>query len=130
MSAGALVIANRRSDGRVDVGLLRNAAKTVGSEQSVDGIGVKSGEEFALGIGPQVFACASDVNGTRRDERDEFMLVDRQLVDFVAVFVEFLRKPVRERRVDTVDAFAKLTSRQRGAAASGIVGDYGGEVLS
>ena len=30
--AGALVIANRRADGRVDVGLFRDAPESVGSE--------------------------------------------------------------------------------------------------
>ena len=125
--AGSLVIADRRADGRVDVRLFRNAANTVCTEQTVDRIGVKSGQEFAFRVGPEVFACAGDVNRTRSDQGDKFMFVHGEVVNAISVRTEVFREPMGERFVNGLNRFAKFTARKSRASAPGVVRDDAGE---
>ncbi len=55
-----------------------------------------SAEEFALWIRPSVFGCTGDVNGTGSHERDQFMLIHRQLVFPVGILLEIAIEPVRK----------------------------------
>ena len=70
------------------------------SEQTVDGLGSPGGEELTARVGPAVPLGARDVDGSRRHERDEEVLVHRQTVLTIVVLLEVLAKPVGKRRVD------------------------------
>ena len=88
-----------------------------------------AGEEFAFWVSPWVSGSAGDVNGARRGQGDEQVLIHRQVVYTVVVLGEVVAEPVGEAGVDALDRLAELTPAQRRAAATGVVRDDHGESL-
>ena len=74
--------------------------QAVGAQQPIDRIGVLGGKELAARVGPAVFHGAGHVHRPRRDQRDQHVLIDRQVVLLAVVLVEVVAEPVRERLVD------------------------------
>src|SRR5262245_16122663 len=87
---------------------------------------MNTAQEFAARVGPQVLVGARDVNRSRRDERDQHVLVDREFRFAVAIFAKVVAIPLREGRVQLADGFAKVAARQRCATGARVVReDYG-----
>ena len=126
MAAAADVVADPALHRLVDRGHLVGG-QAVAAEQTVDRVGGLGGEEFAAGVAPAVLHRAGDVERARGNERQQQVLVERQIVLGVVIAVEVVAKPVREGFVDMADGFAVAPARQRGAAAAGFVGDDQGE---
>src|SRR5690606_18949856 len=82
-------------------------AQRVKTIQIVNWAGVLSSQEFAVRIGPLIFARASDVERAGRDHGQQHMLVDRELVFASVVAMECLAKPVREAQIDRRHSLAK-----------------------
>src|SRR4051794_29010599 len=66
------------------------------AEQCVDRLGGLRGEEGSVWVAPQVVRCDGDVDGTRRDERDELVLVDGEIALATVVPVKVAREPEGE----------------------------------
>lgn len=75
MAAGADVVADEVAHGVVKGGLMVNAETGV-AEECVDGFGVSATQEFTIRIGPLIPFGAGDVNGARRDQGDEHVLIN------------------------------------------------------
>ena len=67
---------------------------------------------------------ARDVDRSRRAQRDQQMLVDRQLILVVRIAAEVAAEPVRERRRDARDRLAVAAAAQRGTTAARVVRDH------
>ena len=93
--ARANVVGNEVADRVIDRRRLLHAEARF-AEEPVDRLGVLRGEEFAFRIGPEILRRARDVDGARRDERDELVLVDRQLVRGVRIGRVARAEPMRE----------------------------------
>ena len=91
-------------------------------------------EEFAERIGPAVLGRAGDVERTGRGEREQVMRVERQLVFLLGEGLEARGEPMRETAAlvmsaDHADGLAEDALVERGAAATGVIGDDEGETL-
>ncbi len=76
-------------------------------------------QEFTLRVGPAVFTAALHIEGARGDKGKQFMLVERQEVFVVAVFVEGIAEPVRIGRVDAADRLPEAAAGQGRTSATG-----------
>ena len=66
------------------------------AEQSVNGAGVVGGLKLAVRIGPRVCRAACNVNRAGRDEREEHVLIHREIVLAFVELTSVDAEPVRE----------------------------------
>ncbi len=89
--------------------------KSFASKEFPDWFGFMDREPFAALVRPEVFVRAGDVDGPRRDERDEFMLVERQLVFAIDVFSVIAAEPMLEGVLDDLQRLAEAASGDGGS---------------
>src|SRR5271157_5428716 len=77
--------------------------QTVGAEQTIDGIGTPGRQELPLGIGPEIFRCARDQDGSGSDQGNQLVLIEREHELTIAEGLEVATEPVRKRGVQARD---------------------------
>src|SRR5579863_4911631 len=111
MFAGADVIANGFHDGMI-YGRPLIGAETIFVEQLVNWTGGDSAQKFSARIGTGVILGAGDVNGARRDEREEFVSIDWNFIVVVGVLAEISAEPVRKDNVEVRDRLTKTSAEK------------------
>ena len=81
------------------------------------------GEPFAALIRPEVFVRTRHINGSWRDERDEFMLIERKVVFAIDVFSVIAAEPMLEGVLDDLQRFAEAASGDGGSRTAGAIGN-------
>ena len=112
----AHVIPPPAGDERCFEGRHRVAADRRVTEEAEDGRRLDERQELAARIGPQVFVGARDVDRARRDQRQQHVLIDRQLGDARVETLVGRGEPVREGGVDALHGLAVPAPAQGGSA--------------
>ncbi len=80
-------------------------------------------ETLTLRVRPQVILSTGCIDGTRGHQCEKHVLIYGKISLPVAILPEIPAEPVRETRVDPCDRLAKSSTRERRAAATGVVGN-------
>ena len=104
---GSYVVSDRTHDRLAHTGHFVGS-ESVCAEQSVDRRGMFAAEKFAARVGPQILFRARNIYRSGRDERDEHMLIDRQLIFVAIVFPEVAAEPVGKTCVDPLHRFPEI----------------------
>ena len=129
VAAMANVIADRAVEDRlVDRRHLRDGQASA-AEQTIHWIGSAGREELAARVGPGVVHGAGNVNRPRGNERNQHVLVHRQIVDAIGELFQIAAEPMGKDIDDGFQRLAETAARQRGAAAARVVRNYQRETL-
>ena len=119
VAAGADVVADVAIEQRLVGGRQLGDGERLFAEQPIHRGGVVRGLELTVRIGPRVRRGAGDVHRPRGDEREQHVLIQRQVVLSVVEFAGVDAEPVGE-AVDFGHRLAELAPPQRRAAAAGL----------
>ena len=121
MFSRAVVIADGRSDRRVEA---RHGVhpEPFFSIERVDRLGSLRAQKLPARVAPRVAVGAGDVEGARRDEGEQLVLVHGQLGFTIIVTPEVFREPVRELVVNDRHRFAVDSLAQRRSPATALHG--------
>ena len=104
------VVAHTTADaGILDRRLVR-VRETVNAIKGIDRSGPDKTQILSLLVCPIVFARTGNIDRTRGNHRDKFVLVERQRILVIAVFAEVTTEPVRKGIVYNVGGLAEFPS--------------------
>src|SRR5262245_8605246 len=109
MFARTDVITERAVDQAPGFGFLFRV-QSARTEQAINRISGLQHFKLAIRIGPSVFDSVWQQHRTRRAQRDQAMLVERQEAGLLVELFEFRIEPVWEARVNSLDRFADLSA--------------------
>jgi len=124
MFSGPDMVSDDVSDGRVQLSHFRDRAvgkRFFDAEEFIDGNRVEAGKVLAFRVGPLVILRTGGVDRTRSGKRDEFVLVDGEIIDARTEFTEIRAEPVAETAAHGLDGLAKFTPTECRTAAARIV---------
>ena len=96
--------------------------QSVIAQQAIDRIGVQRTEKLAAWVAPLVFHRTCNVYRPGSRQRNQHMLIYRQFVFAIAIATKIRAKPMRKYAINPLDGLAIAAARQRGTAASRLVG--------
>ena len=121
VAAGSDVVADVAVEQRLVGRRQFGGAQRFFAEQLVHRTGVVCGLKFTVRISPRVRRAAGDINRAGRDERQQHVLIDRQIVFVIVELAGVDAEPVRE-AVELGHRLAVLPAPQRRSAAAGLCG--------
>ena len=93
-------------------------SKILGAQQAIDRAGSNARQELTFGITPAIIFSARDVDGTRCDQGNQLVGIDRKLLGMITVLLEAAAEPVRKHVEEIIHSFAIVAPRERRAALS------------
>src|SRR5688572_8661714 len=125
----APVICGEAANGGADLRVWGISRGYVDPEERIDRRRVAQAQVLPARIRPEILVRAADKQRAWCDQRQELVLIDRQLGFCVLIGPQIAGEPVREARGQVVQPLAELAAKQRRAAVARAIGDDRGKAL-